>query len=79
MGKLPIENLIMNLGFSRSENLIYKDDFIYHNISKHDIKILNEINPFAVYLVDNKPFVLFIESSFFPDNLQNISKLIWNS
>lgn len=79
MNNLPIESLINNLGFSGSRNLVYKDDFIKQAISKHDIKILNEINPFAVYLVDNKPFVLFIESSFSETKLQNISKLVWNS
>ncbi len=79
MSNLPIENLISNLGFSGSRNLVYKDEFINQNISKHDIKILNEINPFAVYLVDNKPFVLFIENSSSDSNLKNISKLVWNS
>ena len=79
MSNLPIENLISNLGFSSSKNLVYKNGFINQNISKHDIKILNEINPFAVYLVDNKPFVLFIESSISDSNLKNISKLVWNS
>ena len=79
MMKLPIESLINNLDFAGSANLIYTDDFINISISKHDIKILNIINPFAVYLVDNKPFILFIESSFSEINLRNISKLVWNS
>lgn len=79
MNNLPIENLISNLGFSGSKNLIYKNGFINQDLSKHDIKILNEINPFAVYLVDNKPFVLFVESSFSGSNLKNVSKLVWNS
>lgn len=77
--KIPIESLIDNLGFMGSQNLIYKNDFMNQTFSKHDIKILNEINPFAVYLVDNKPFILFIESSFSQTNLKDISKLVWNA
>lgn len=79
MSNLPIESLIENLGFSGSRNLIYRDDFFKKSISKHDIKVLSEINPFAVYLIDNKPFILFIQSSFSETRLQNISKLIWNA
>lgn len=79
MGNLPIESVIYNLGFSESDKLVYKHDFVNQDISKHSIKILNEINPFAVYLVDKKPFILFIESSFLENNMKDISKLIWNS
>ena len=79
MKKLPIQVLIENLGFSDSSNLFECDKFLNLNISKHDIKILEAINPHAVYLVNNKPFILFIESSFEENNLKYISKLIWNA
>lgn len=79
MAKLPIETLIENLGFSSSKNLIKKDMFKTLNISNHDKKILNAINPYAIYLVDNKPFILFIELTFNINDLKYISKLIWNA
>lgn len=79
MKKLPIQFLIENLGFAGSKNLVYSDNIISLNISKHDIKILNAINPYAIYLLNNKPFLLFIESSHDTNNLQYLSKLIWNA
>lgn len=79
MKKLPIQTLIENLGFTGSDKLIDNNMIGKLNISKHDIKILKAINPFSVYLVNNKPFILFIESSFDINNLKQISKLIWNA
>ena len=79
MKKLPIESLIEKLGFHGSKNLIYRDDFQTSNLSKHDIRTIQEINPFAIYLVDNKPFILFINSSFCDTHLTGISKKIWNA
>lgn len=79
MKKLPVESLIEKLGFYGSENLIYNDNFLNSSISKHDIRTIQEINPFAIYLVDNKPFILFINSSFFDTHLKEISGKIWNA
>ena len=79
MKKLPIQILIENLGFLGSNNLIDNHMIGKLNISKHDIKIVKAINPYAVYLVNNKPFILFIESSFDVSNLKHISRLVWNA
>ncbi|AQU11100.1 N-6 DNA methylase [Clostridioides difficile] len=79
MKKLPIEKLIENLGFSGSKNLVNIDMLTKLDISKHDVKTLKVINPYAIYLVNSKPFILFIESSFEEKKLQQISKLIWNA
>ncbi len=79
MKKLPIEGLIEKLGFYGSKNLIYRDNVQTSNLSKHDIRTIQEINPFAIYLVDNKPFILFINSLFCDTRLKEISKKIWNA
>ena len=75
MKKLPIEKLIENLGFSGSKNLVNIDMLTKLDISKHDVKTLKVINPYAIYLVNSKPFILFIESSFEEKKLQQISSL----
>lgn len=79
MKKLSVQLLIEKLGFSNSENLVYSDNINSSKISKHDIKILNAINPYAIYLMNNKPFFVFIEASLDTDGFRNISKLIWNA
>ncbi len=79
MAKLPIETLIENLGFSDSKNLVRKELFSTLNSSKHIIKTIDTIDPYAVYMVDNNPFILFIEASFESSHLKEISKSVWNS
>lgn len=79
MSELPIEMLIEKLGYVNSKNLIKRNMFSQLKISAHTIKTLNEINPYAVYMIDNKPFIFFIDSLENKDNFKSLSKQIWNA
>jgi hypothetical protein len=70
-------NALDNLGYSHSENLYYPDsDETKNNHSWH--KLFVGIQPQAIYMADNKPFVVFCES-----HEKSISpiliKKIWNA
>ncbi|MDR0606652.1 MAG: SAM-dependent methyltransferase [Bacteroidales bacterium] len=81
MGKksiTPVELLINRLGYSDSSNLIYFFKKISTNISPHINDIIKKIKPYAYYIVDGKPFILFFEA--LPKiSFEQLSKLVWNS
>lgn len=79
MSHLSIETLIRNLGFYGEKNLIYANDVASCSASKQDIRVMESLKPFAVYLLDNKPFVLFISSSDAGNDFKALSKSIWNA
>lgn len=72
-----IKKIIETLGYSNSNMLYYSDsDDIKDNRSLQ--KLFKELAPQAVYLVDNKPFIAFFEStgkSISPD----LIKMVWNA
>lgn len=78
--QLPIEKIIMQLGYKSSSNLFTTAQFETAPISQQAKKILKEINPYAVYIVDNSPFVLFFDKVI-NDNVtfKKISKQVWNA
>jgi hypothetical protein len=57
--QLPIETIITRLGYENSENLVRYRNFSSTELSTHTIKILTEIKPYAAYILDKKPFILF--------------------
>jgi type I restriction-modification system DNA methylase subunit len=76
----PIKEIIERLGYADSSNLIYCNDL--NNLAifpTHTAKILQEISPYAAYVIDSKPFVLFFESDPNDQVFKKISKQIWNA
>src|SRR5690606_18294012 len=79
-----IENIINKLGYSGSENLYRRKDIEKESkrvvdISRQTLHLLRELDPYACYCVNGKPFVLFFNEI----NDTKIKKLkhqkIWNS
>lgn len=78
--QLPIEKVISLLGYDLSENLIKRDAYHTTTFSAQIKKVLEKINPYAVYLVNNTPFILFFDLSIRErESLKVISKQIWNA
>jgi hypothetical protein len=72
-----IKNVINALGYSNSNTLYYADSSeIKDNRSLQ--KLFRELTPEAIFLADNKPFIVFCEST-----VKNISidliKKVWNA
>jgi hypothetical protein len=73
-----VEVLIERLGYADSSNMIYFSKMNGDNIFPHINDIIQRINPYAYYILDGKPFVLFFEESS-ENSLEQLSKLVWNS
>ena len=81
MGNLnssPMELLIQRLGYENSPNLVYFKNITNCSFSLHTKKVLLELQPFAVYCVDNQPFVIFFEI-IDPSGIKELNKKIWNA
>lgn len=77
---LPIDRVISMLGYDSSKNLIKSNKYHDPLLSTQVKKVLSKINPYAAYMVDNSPFILFFNMSLSErDNLKAISKQIWNA
>ncbi len=78
MNNSPIEVLIQRLGYNNSPNLFYLGNINNGPFSFHTKKVLFELQPFAVYCIDDKPFVIFFEVS---DSsiIKELNKKIWNA
>jgi len=74
-----IDEVIKRLGYYKSPCLLYKKDYISSRISLHVIKVLKELSPYAVYFIENKPFVLFFNESSSNDIQRILHKKIWNT
>ncbi|HHU55132.1 MAG TPA: N-6 DNA methylase, partial [Acholeplasmataceae bacterium] len=79
-----IDNIIKVLGYDQSEFLFYRNDFLSkrenNNLSLHAYRVIRELNPYAVYCVENKPFVLFFEYEYNSrEYLKTLFKKIWNA
>lgn len=70
----------MRLGYADSPCLKYKsNNYNLENLSTHTSKILTELSPFAVYMVDNEPFVLFFDEPSNQEDRKVLSCKIWNA
>jgi len=78
MSNSPIEVLIRRLGYDNSPNLFYFKSITNGPFSFHIRKVLLELQPFAVYCIDDQPFVIFFEVS---DSsiVKELNKKIWNA
>lgn len=74
----PIEVVIQRLGYNNSPNLFYFRSITDGPFSFHTRKVLFELQPFAVYCIDDQPFVIFFEVS---DSsvIKELNKKIWNA
>lgn len=84
MSMNTLDNIIKVLGYSNSEflyhwNDIKTDDTCPDALSLQTYRTLKELDPYAFYCIENKPFVLFFESSLNENQLKAIHKKIWNS
>ncbi len=78
--KLPIDKIISQLGYKSSSNLFMSNQLQNAPLSPQSKRILKEINPYAAYIVDNAPFVLFFDKTVNDDiSFNNISKQVWNA
>lgn len=75
-----IDEIIKKMGYAESSCLKYRHDgFNGASFSNHTIKVLEKLSPYAVYLVDDEPFVLFFEESFNQEENRKRNKKIWNA
>lgn len=78
--QLPIETIIARLGYQKSDMFFLAKNFSNSPFSPHYKRILQNLNPYAAYAVNNIPFILFFDKLF--DNnssFKDISKKIWNA
>lgn len=77
---LPIESVISQLGYSTSNSLFRSTQFHAAALPTHAKKILFELKPYAAYIVDDMPFVVFFDSIMSDDvSMKTISRFIWNA
>ena len=75
-----IDRIIEKMGYAESSCLKYgRDGFVDMNISAHYKKVLSELSPYAVYFVDNAPFVLFYEENKDGEEQKRLNRKIWNA
>jgi type I restriction-modification system DNA methylase subunit len=75
-----LNEIIGRLGYAGSEHLKYKDkNYNSSSLAAHTAKVLNSLSPFAAYLVDNEPFVLFFDELLSQDEQKELSRKIWNA
>ena len=57
-----IQSIIKGLGYEKSDNLLYLSEInTCEKISWHDKRVINELSPYAVYVVDDSALVAFFD------------------
>lgn len=75
-----LNEIIRRLGYSESPNLKYRSNgYDAEALTAHTIKVLQELFPYAVYMVDGEPFVMFFDEPANQAEQRDISKRIWNA
>lgn len=75
-----IDRILECLGYAGSDSLYYKrDGFSIASLSLHNNRVLEEIAPYATYIVNNAPFILFCEEETDPMAQKLLFKRIWNA
>lgn len=78
--QLPIDKIISQLGYSSSDSLFLYNQFDSVPLPLHLKRTLKEIRPYAAYILDNAPFVLFFDKIINDDiSFQEVSKRVWNA
>src|SRR5690625_3295606 len=77
------EKIIKKMGYDQSDNLYWKKDF--HSainrlkLSRKIQHLLEVLNPYACYFVNEEPFVIFFDRPKDKDHKQKIHQKIWNA
>jgi len=75
-----LSEIIMRLGYVDSPCLKYKSrNYGPAALTAHTSKVLHELSPFAAYMVDDEPFVLFFDVLENQDEQKDINRKIWNA
>jgi hypothetical protein len=75
-----LNEIIARLGYKNSPCLKRKsEDYDSRTLNAHTNKILAALSPFAAYMVDDEPFVLFFGEPKNQDEQKAISRKIWNA
>ncbi|UYO61132.1 SAM-dependent methyltransferase [Acetobacterium wieringae] len=77
--KLPIDSVIAGLGYINSKNLVYFNEFRSALYTTHITKLVFEIKPYAIYFVDDAPFIFFFDNQYNESTFKKVSKQIWNA
>ena len=57
-----IQSIIKRLGYEKSDNLLYLSEInTCEKISWHEKRVINELSPYAVYLIDDRALVAFFD------------------
>ena len=74
-----IREIIQRLGYEKSENLFFMSEINQCNsLSWHDKRVVHELSPYAVYVVDGSVLVAFFNNLQYSDT-SNIQCKIWNA
>lgn len=75
-----LNEIIRRLGYSGSPSLKYgSNGYDTNALTAHTIKVLQELSPYAVYMIDGEPFVLFFDEPANQNEQREKSKRIWNA
>ena len=84
-----IEEIIQRMGYAESSCLFkrgggfamstFSNTDPNAKVSAHTVKVLNELAPYAVFMVDDEPFVLFFEEIADHEMQRQISRKVWNA
>ncbi len=78
--KLPIDQIISQLGYDSSDNLYFSDKLASAPLMPHSKRILEEIHPHAAYIINDEPFILFFDENLNDENLfKTVSRQVWNA
>lgn len=76
--RLPIDTIIAQLGYDNSVNLIRCNQLNNIELSSNAKKIILEVKPYATYIVDGMPFVVFFDKNVSAP-FKDTSKRVWNA
>lgn len=77
---LPIDRIISQFGYKLSDNLFMFDQFENVPLSFHTKKVLKEIHPYAAYILNHMPFILFFDENVNDIiSFKRISRQVWNA
>ena len=78
--ELPVDFVISQLGYDTSSNLYMPEKYQDSALSLHARKILSDLDPYAAYIVNDAPFIVFFDRIISDEiALKDISKRIWNA
>lgn len=73
-----INTIIQRLGYDKSDKLFYLPNLNIADLSWHDRRVLNEISPYAAYIVEGKILAIFFDDLINKRDVVLQSK-IWNA